>query len=416
MHLAKHVMIATCLFAASALHGQEITTTSAARFQQDKFAIGFWVDPPADDKMEQRYREIADANFTLVVGGFGAERQITRQLELCEQFGMKALVAVPGKDVAKSAPDHPALWGYLWNDEPSAADFPKLTSDVLQIRSLRPGKLTFINLLPNYAPAHALGTATYEEHVRRFVNEVKPDVLSMDHYPQFLPDRKRDMRQSYLDCVGVLRTESLRAGIPYWNFFNTMPYGPHTDPTEGQLRWQIFATLAHGAKGVLWFCYYTPGGHEFPKGGAIIGRDDKPTRHYDQARRINAELKNLGPTLMKLTSTRVAHVVRPEKGETVETTAPLLGGPIVSISGQPKPDCLVGEFTHADGRRAALLMNYDFAYTSWPTVEFSAPAASITEIDKATGQEIPLHDDSPALPGIQLSLDAGDGRLFLLPK
>ena len=27
---------------------------------------------------------------------------------------------------------------------------------------------------------------------------------------------------------------------------------------------------------------------EFPKGGAIIARDDTPTRHYDQAKRLSA--------------------------------------------------------------------------------------------------------------------------------
>ena len=61
--------------------------------------------------------------------------------------------------------------------------------------------------------------------------------------------------------------------IPFWNFFNIMPYGPHTDPTEAQVRWQVNASLIYGAKGLLYFCYFTPGGDEFPKGGAIIGQD-----------------------------------------------------------------------------------------------------------------------------------------------
>jgi hypothetical protein len=85
------------------------------------------------------------------------------------------------------------------------------------------------------------------------------------------------------------------------------------------------------------------------------------------------------------------------------------------ISGNPTPDCLVGEYKHADGRRAVLLQNYDFAYTSWPTVEFDVPDAQIMEVDKTTGKEHLVLDDSPAMPGLQISLDAGDGRLFMLP-
>jgi hypothetical protein len=416
--LLRYTLTATILASVMRMPAQTQLTTDTVRFHQDRFAIGFWVDPPADEKMDQRYREIADANFTIVIGGYGAERarKIQQQLDLCQQLGLKALVSVPGKDLAKLAPDHPALWGYSWYDEPGTGQFQQLTSDVVHIRQARPGKLTFINLLPDYAPAKALGTTSYTEYVRRFIDEVKPDVLSMDYYPQFLPDRKHDGRAGYLGNLEVMRAESLRAGIPYWNFFNTMPYGPHTDPTEAQLRWQIYATLAYGAKGVLYFCYYTPGGNEFPKGGAIIDRQDRKTRHYDQARRINAELKNLGPTLMQLTSTRVTHVQRPEKGQTTDWHTSETGAVVRKVSGWPSVDCLLGEFRHTDGRRAVLLANYDFAYTSWPTVEFDTPAETVKEVDKVTGKEVPLVDDSPNIPGIQLSLDAGDGRLFLLPS
>ena len=37
----------------------------AQRFVQDRFAIGFWVDPPIDERADQRYAEIAAANFTV---------------------------------------------------------------------------------------------------------------------------------------------------------------------------------------------------------------------------------------------------------------------------------------------------------------------------------------------------------------
>ena len=405
------LLLGLCLV--GTLHGADAPTRAAAagRFKQDRFVISFWVDPPADGKMEKRYREIADANFNVVIGGFGATTatQIRRPLDVCRRLGLKALVGVPKRKLENLAPDHPALWGYLWFDEPSAKDFPKLARDVERVRELRPGKLLFMNLFPGYAPAAALGAPTYREHVARFVDTVHPDVLSMDHYPRFDPSGP-DGRNGYCDDLEVMRLESLRAGIPFWNFFNTMPYGPQTDPTEAQLRWQIYASVAHGAKGVMYFCYYTPGGDEFPKGGAIIARNDKRTRHYDQAKRLNAELKNLGPTLMKLTSERVARVK--SDGPTSPT---LPDGTIRSLAGDPKPDYLVGEFHHADGRRAVVLQNYHFAYTAWPTVEFDASADQVMEVSKADGRERPVADDSPDMPGLQLSLDAGEGRLFLLP-
>lgn len=376
------------------------------RFEQTEFCIGFWVDPPVEEDWDFRYREIADANFNVILGFFGARTVETaqRQLELCELLGMKAIVWRVTDD-PNELPDGPACWGYGLRDEPGAADFPALAEQVAALREARPGRLGYINLFPNYAPPAALGTETYDEHLRRFVEVVDPDVLSMDHYPILTPTA--DGRQGYLDNLASMREVSLEAGIPFWNFFNTMPYGPHFDPTEAQLRWQVYSSLAYGAKGVLYFCYWTPRGGEFPKGGAIITAEGRRTRHYDQARRINAELKAMGPTLMALTSTAVRRI---QRGDDVATL--LTGSPIASIT---DGEYLIGEFTHSDGRRAVLFNNYDFAYTSWPTVEFVAPLEQVIEVDRVTGEERAVIDDSPDTDGLQVSLDAGEGRLFLLP-
>jgi hypothetical protein len=62
-----------------------------------------------------------------------------------------------------------------------------------------------------------------------------------------------------------------------------------------------------------------------------------------------------------------------------------------------------------------LLQNYHFAYSAWPTVAFKADSAQVLEVSPKTGKTAPVLDDSPDLPGLQLSLDAGEGRLFLLP-
>ncbi|GAG31197.1 unnamed protein product [marine sediment metagenome] len=78
-------------------------------------------------------------------------------------------------------------------------------------------------------------------------------------------------------------------------------------------------------------------------------------------------------------------------------------------------DLLAGTFTHADGCRGVMLMNYRFAYTQWLTIEFDANAAQVVEIDKSTGQERTVLDDSPAMDGLQLSFADGEGRLFLFP-
>lgn len=381
------------------------------RFVQDRFAIGYWVGPQNSENLRERYREIAEANFTLVIGSHGMD--VAKQLDLCREFGLKAIVDSSGL----AWPAHEACWGFSLMDEPSAAQFPELAKRAEEVRARYPGKFGYINLFPNYASQAQLGTATYEEHVGKFVRDVKPDVLSMDHYPVMRPDG--DGRGAYLENLATMRAHSLKAGIPFWNFFYSMPFNDRLDPTEAQIRWQIFASVAHGAKGVLYFCYWTPGkgaagAGEFPKGGAIITAEGLKTRHYDEARRINAELKNLGPTLMKLTSERV---VRIKTG--VDTGTALAGLPlrnITRVAGDPPGEFVVGSFKHADGRRAVLIVNDNYSFTAWPTAEFAtADVKDVLEVSKSTGEIAPVVDDSPELKGLQLSFGAGDARLFLLP-
>lgn len=400
----------TLLFLSVFLLSGRCASGEPQRFTQDRFVIGFWVEPPADESMATRYRELAQAHFNTVISGLGPDspEPFQRLMALCDRYDLHAIVSAPQN--AQDAPDQAACIGYGIRDEPNAADFPALRARVDALREVRPGRLGYINLFPNYATPEQLDTATYEEHVARFIAEVNPDVLSMDHYPQFRPGA--DGRDNYCANLAVMREQSLKAGIPYWNFFNTMPYGVQTDPTEDQLRWQIYTTLAYGAKGIMYFCYYTPGGGEFPKGGAILLRDGRLSRHYDQAKRINARVANLGRTLMRLTSTGVLRL-RPDD----DPAAVLAGAPIRNVSRadyDPPLDLLVGVFKHEDGRRAVMLNNYAFAYTAWPTVEFDGDAGSIREVSQETGLEQPVVDDSPDLDGLQVSLDAGEGRLFLM--
>lgn len=383
----------------------------AARFEQDRFAIGaFWAIFPDDADLDARFGEIADANFTLVFGPIrGCSPQ--RLVELCGRHGMAAIVYAHSGSVA-DLPAGDACWGYRLFDEPSSTIFPQLRERVAAIRQARPDKLAYINLYPNYANSKQLGVATYEEHVARFVSQVQPDVLCMDHYPIFKP--AGDSRDRYCRNLETMRVHSVKAGIPFWNYFNTAPFGPHTDPTEDQIRWQVYTSIAYGAKGVAYFTYGTPDTFEFPKGSAILQRDGSRTRHWYQARRINARIKKLGPTLMQLRSTGVYRV---KPGD--DPADALRATPIRTISHaevDPPNDYLVGVFRHADGRRAVMLNNYRFAYTAWPTVEFNAASDQVLEIDQRSGQEIPLRDDSPKMPGLQISLDAGEGRLFLLAE
>ena len=74
----------------------------SGRFIQDRFVISFGLEPPFDENMEARYAEIAEANFTVFFGVRQAlkkvpnREQLVKELELCEKYGLKAILPMFG--------------------------------------------------------------------------------------------------------------------------------------------------------------------------------------------------------------------------------------------------------------------------------------------------------------------------------
>lgn len=325
-------------------------------------------------------------------------------------------------------------------------------SDAISTAS-SPNALRFINLLPNYASASQLGAPTYREYVRSFIEDVEPDVLCMDHYPLFdkSPQQYPTLNittEGYHRNLAVLREESQRAGIPFWNFFNSMPFATHLAASKGMIAWQAFTSLAYGAKGVLYFTYWTPGagdaqgkawhrslkGHHlglgtFGKGGGLLspisfGIDGSnellPSQGYYDAKVVNSLLRNFGTFLLEAISTLVW---RPD----IEPTPPK-NSLVVSVyetdaTGNRttvKPGrYLVGQF--ADAQRctgvAVLIVNQRFDAPVWPTVSFASNVniTSLQEVDPESGHVRNVRDDSPWLPGLQMQLQPGFARLLCTP-
>ena len=92
----------------------------------------------------------------------------------------------------------------------------------------------------------------------------------MDSYPIFGQPLAAVDQRIYRSNLATMRRHSLAAGIGFWNFFNCVPYSDHFDPTPAQLRWQALTALAYGAKGVLWYYYWSPYFADSPGGGIIL--------------------------------------------------------------------------------------------------------------------------------------------------
>lgn len=96
-------------------------------WRQDIFVTSFWVDPMVPpEQFVSEYQVAKDANFTTLLGGFGATTPtaIAAQVTACAATGLRCIVPLtPGTQDARA-------WGYQITDEPSALDFPALAKIV----------------------------------------------------------------------------------------------------------------------------------------------------------------------------------------------------------------------------------------------------------------------------------------------
>lgn len=342
----------------------------AARATTDPFILTFWCAPPLEKMDAQRMAEIAAAGFNVV--GPPCEGRMDsalnrKTLDLAARRGLGVWVRDPrfAPRVLKSPSwreriaravadyrDHPALAGYLVDDEPVAGEFPELSRIVDRFRELDPEHLAYVNLLPDFIPAKNLGTASYEEYLERFLVEVEPLLLSYDYYPFGKEKGKKKDRSSFFANLTSIRGAALRHDVPFMLIVLAMPHGPYRDPTEAELAWQVFHALAFGARGVSYFTYWTP-----PRGGKWNNRyglieNGRRTLHYYEVARINRLLSSLAAQLATSKSLAVAD----SQGE---IGIPFPVGPIEAVDGGP---ITAGLFGGPNGELSVLLVNRDYEY------------------------------------------------------
>ena len=335
----------------------------ADRATATPFILTFWCAPPLGLLDDGRMAEIAAAGFTTVGApceGDLDEDANRRMLTLAERHGLRVWVAdhrlyaaaagAPDAAalvaaVAASYRDAPALDGYVLADEPTTDKFETLTPAVAALRAADPGRLAYINLLPNYIPPELLGAESYSDYLERFVATVHPSILSVDYYPF----GKHKDRSSFFANLAALRDTALRHDLPFLWIILAMPHGPYRDPTESELAWQAFHALAFGARGVSYFTYWTPPKGDWDNRNGLLD-DGERTDHYLAAQRLNPRLRAVGEALAGWRSLAVA-----DSRGTILTPLPI--GQLEAVEGG---DFTIGLFGDGSGALTALVVNRDY--------------------------------------------------------
>ena len=176
-----------------------------------------------------------------------------------------------------------------------------------RIRAVDDALPCYLNLFPTYASPEQLGTATYREHVDRFLNEVPVQVVSFDHYP-IVGDR---LRADWYENLEIITAASRNAGKPFWAFALSVAHNPYPVATVDGLRLQVFSNLAYGARAIQYFTYWTPVSTQWNFHRAPIESDGTRTEVYDRVRQVNRELQVVAPVFMRSEVVGVGHLGDP---------------------------------------------------------------------------------------------------------
>lgn len=318
--------------------------------------------------------------------------------------------AVLESDVARAVPVLAArktVLGVLLNDEPQSRDLAAIGRVAASLERAVPGTLPFVNLFP-YREFRNDWYDDYEAYVRGLIDTVHPGVVSFDNYAL----THAGMGDEFFSNLAIVRRVALEKHLPFWACLQSVAHFGYRVPSDETLHLQVWSALAHGARGIEYFTYYTPERGNY-RLAAIDGFGHR-TATWEALRRINLEVQALAPTLSRLTSVGVYHYPdTPRQGE------PLSASPLVRAISLAKDEdefvppavagrILTGEFVDAAGRTYLMIVNKDLSYSFKFEIEFRRPVTVLHRINPYTGAEEPFEGEQNWLApggGVLLRVD-----------
>jgi len=238
----------------------DVSGEEAGRWRVGKPIVTYWAGPPLTEAVAA---QLAEGGWNVV---WGTEKDLETaakhglRLQLQDPLLSPASLDDPERRAKLDAliervRSHPALYSYFLRDEPSAGDFPALGRLVEYLRQRDPMHLAYINLFPTYATNEQLGTkgdvvTAYREHLRLYLEIVKPDLISYDHY-QFRANSDGDQ---YFLNLSLIREFALASKLPFLNIVQACSWTPSMRvPNGDELRYLVYTTLAYGAQGISYY-------------------------------------------------------------------------------------------------------------------------------------------------------------------
>lgn len=373
----------------------------------DKFRFAAYMTPPqagvGSDILknnpnyitDEQYKWMAECGFDYAYAVYEYDLEdINTVLDLCEKYGIKYLARDYGKgasfgsliaddqipetgitDAQKNEikarvdvyKDHPAFAGHVIYDEPNADRFDNIAKVKDFYDEYLPGKEYFVNLLPDVS-AGQLGAENYDAYLSQFLDKVEPAMLSYDRYPlTYDTSGNPDLGVGYIPNFEIAAEYAKEYGIPFYMYILTMGHWNYRTPKNyDDLAWQVYCSMAYGAKGIETFTYWTTMGTGENITYGLVDWYGNRTQTWYSMQQLIKEVRAFESAYMDFDwQNTVCYTADADyenyQFEGLKTSVLAYGEAEEPIDGVKKMkadgDALLGYFTNADGYKGYMLTN-----------------------------------------------------------
>lgn len=281
-----------------------------------EFPIGVWrLDKADSEPGEEQFRYLRDANMNIAGIWVGDTVKMAEYLKMASKYDVKMVFASSAignpnrkKSTLERFRNNPNLLGYFTADEPTGEELKDCASRLKINRAIDPEAIYYINLWPDWYGEHT-GINSFRDYVQKYISLCDPPFLSIDLYPVRIRESGESFCfKEYYAFLEVMSQEAKKNNLPLCVVNRCTAMERYHWPDRMTMRFSVFNSLAYGAQGLVWWCYYNPERDIFLESAIMPGY--KRSKIWYALKEVNKEVQNLKHVFLGAESVGVWHTGR----------------------------------------------------------------------------------------------------------
>lgn len=342
--------------------------------------MGFWGTQAIDDVPLSDVADWAACGMTLTIAPHYSpdpdrKKKLIALLDECLKFGIRLIISDSRTTWHGAATDpegyrarvseavadfgsHPAVFGFHLGDEPHKESFPDIEAAIKIQLEIAPHLKPYLNHFPCFPGLLSLlGCESYEEWRNEVVPRFGAPLISFDNYTQMNPFGNGEGVDMYYFSLRNYAEAAAVSGVPFWSIVLSVGHFRYRCPNEDDIRWQLYTSVAHGAKGIIWFYYRMMRSHINYRNAPVNELGDKTETWTWLSRQLRLFHKTYASLMMRLTHRASWHLGRVYGGwaEWKEGSHAF----VKQFTSDQGLDGVISRFTDENGNEYVAILNND---------------------------------------------------------